>query len=310
MKVALYSTVFPAVLPFVGSWYHSVLRQEDQAFTVHLALDGVSPADVAEAVGGTIEAEFTTAARGDTPALVRQRAWTDLCDRFDLVVMVDADDVLHPSRVAGAIQALESADVDACALRLVDREGRPLGATLGPGAGRTMGDCAAWLPYRNLFGLSNTAYRTDYLRRWLPLPPDITAVDWYLATRACWDGATLTFDPVPRMDYRQHGRNIGRVLPPFDGAYLERATEVVLRHQQALLSLPLDAAGAAVRRGIARRVAEVKAFSDAMRDATRRSDYLEAINEPRRAVYAWWEVVAMPELETLWTNEVERTWTS
>jgi hypothetical protein len=74
------------------------------------------------------------------------------------------------------------------------------------------------MPLRNAFGLSNTAYRCDLLRRCLPIPASAWAVDWFLATRAWLLGATIEADPVVRMDYRQHGANMASVRPPFDEA--------------------------------------------------------------------------------------------
>ena len=56
----------------------------------------------------------------------------------------------------------------------------------------------------NVMGLSNTAYRSDLLRRCLPIPTEAELMDWLLAVRSLALGARLQFDPEPRMWYRQY----------------------------------------------------------------------------------------------------------
>ena len=57
-------------------------------------------------------------------------------------------------------------------------------------------------------------------------------MDWLLATRAWLLGARMQFDPVVRMDYRQHGENLVRTVGPFDDAQIARDTELVLQHYE------------------------------------------------------------------------------
>ncbi len=330
MNVALCSTVFPSILRFFRPFYESVQRQEDASFTVHLALDGVSPEELAAACGAEVDAEYSVAEPGWSPAQVRQQAWEQLCPRFDAVVLVDADDVLHPDRVRTAVHALDQADVYGCALELVDEAGADINLKFERPHADPDTDWSQSLALYNVFGLSNTAYRTRVLAAALPLPADVVAVDWYLVTRACWAGATLVFDDVPQMDYRQHGDNLGRVVPPFDAHYLAQATGAAQRHHARLASAlwgspPLASAPSASARlasapsvsapsasarshGSARsaewfareRAATVDAFATAMQQDATRDAYLEAINRPAKKVFAWWEFVAMPELETIW----------
>ena len=69
--------------------------------------------------------------------------------------------------------------------------------------------------------------------------PQLEAVDWYLITRAWLCGALLAFDPVVRMDYRQHGTNLARFRPPFTSDRVRADTDLVRRHfQQMLAGLP------------------------------------------------------------------------
>jgi len=229
---------------------------------------------------------------------VRQKALEKLVERYDGVVFVDADDLLHPSRIGAARAALEAHDVVACALRVVDGDGAPLGVTFRPPADA---EASTMLPRWNVFGLSNTAYRSTVLRRALPIPADARLVDWLLATRAWAQGAELAFDRDARMDYRQYDRNVARVLPPFTADRVRRDTTLVLAHYDIALGAdwPLpDWCANAIRTARDRAIAfreQVVHWDD------RLASYVEALNrlEPE---YVWWWSVAHPALEGLWAN--------
>ena len=158
----------------------------------------------------------------------------------DAVVFVDSDDILDPSRVAAAREALATADVVGCALRLADETGAELGAIFGPAGGALV---AADLPRTNVFGLSNSAYRVATLRSCLPIPDACALVDWLLATRAWAFGARLAFDSTPRMVYRQGAASATRVSPPFDARHVLAATDLVLGHYRVALESSAGPAG-------------------------------------------------------------------
>jgi len=303
-RLALYTTVYPAVLPYLGEWYASVSAQTDRDFDLWVGVDalgddavlaamGVAPTDPASAA-----ARLVRAPDGSLPAQVRANAIDRMVYAYDAVVFTDADDLLHPTRVAAARAALEECDVAACALRMVNEAGEDLGVTFGPAPDE---DPVEMLPRNNVFGLSNTAYRTDVLRRCLPIPAENPLVDWLLATRAHALGARMVFDSTPLMSYRQHGENIARVLPPFSVAEVEAAARHVIRHYRSLLDGPpsLDDVQHARIDSEARRVKE---FHLALAEsAERRQRYIEALNAlPPR--YVWWWCVANPKLEEVWRS--------
>ena len=235
---------------------------------------------------------------GASPAEVRAHAIGRMVDEYDAIVFTDSDDLLHPERVAAARAALESADVAACALRMVDAEARYLGIDFGPVDGE---DPVEMLPRNNVFGLSNTAYRTQVLRGCLPIPAENPLVDWLLATRAQALGARMTFDPTPLMSYRQHGENIARVLPPFSPAEVDAAARHVLRHYRSLLDGPVPL-GDPQRTRIDAESRRVREFHLALAEsAERRQRYIEALNAlPPH--YVWWWCVANPKLEDVWRS--------
>lgn len=300
-RIALYTTVYPAVLPYLSQWYASVRAQSDRDFDIWIGVDALTREDVIAALGAGADAHeiiMLLAPPGASSAEVRARVIRRLVGEYDAVIFTDSDDLLHPGRVAAARAALESADVAACALRIVDAEGRDTGVVFGPADGE---DPLEMLPRHNVFGLSNTAYRTEVLGRCLPIPADDPLVDWLLATRAHALGARMVFDATPLMSYRQYGENIARVLPPFSGAEVDAASRRVLRHYRSLLEGPprLDDAQ---RKRIDAESRRVEEFQLALAEsAERRQRYIEALNAlPPR--YVWWWCVANPKLEEVWRS--------
>lgn len=298
-RLALYTTWYPGVEPYLAAWHRSVAAQTDPDFDVWIGVDALDGGSLASDLGPGPSLHLLAQPSGSSPARVRGNAIAALLDRYAGIVFVDSDDLLEPTRVAAARRALDSADVSACALRIIDGAGRDLGLVFGDG---NPADWSDFLPRYNVFGLSNSAYRTSILRRCLPLGSDSPLVDWLLATRAWALGARLDFDRTPLMAYRQYAANIARVLPPFSEAEVRAATERVLGHYRAVLDTPGWAMppGPAAALGRAhRRAAEFAEAIEKAPSTLRR--YTEALNvlPPR---YVWWWLVANPDLENVWRN--------
>lgn len=297
-SLAVYTTVYPGVEPWLPTWADSIAAQTDRRFDLCIGLDALEPDAVQAAAGRPLAAEWMEANPGDTPARIRSRAIEYLAGRYAAVVFVDSDDLLHPSRIAAARLMLDGADVCGCALDIMDPGGRPVGVVFPapPGA-----DAASLLPRYNAFGLSNTAYRSDTLQHCLPIPDECELVDWLLATRAWSAGARLSFDDTPRMRYRQYPANVAPVLQPFSEGQVVAATARVLAHYRCVLDggWPVPAGN---RRALERERARVAAFD---RAARRRPGMLAAYVEALNAlppVVIWWWLVAHPELEAVWSS--------
>jgi hypothetical protein len=213
------------------------------------------------------------------------------------VVLVDSDDILHSSRVMAAKTALEDAGLAGCALRLVDEKGQDLHRAFDL---PTLFAPEDVLPRNNVFGFSNSAYRSELLRRCLPIPADTVLVDWFLATRAWLLGARLAFDSEPRMYYRQHSTNIARVTPPFSREQVIADTALVRRHFQLLL---VDATSGYIRERhleLKRVAAEINEFESLVVNCPAKLDvYVEALNDLQPPLI-WWSCVAFPKLGHMW----------
>jgi hypothetical protein len=264
-----------------------------------VGLDTIEPDAAIEAMGGNPNAIWVPAAPGDTPAQVRERAFAQITEAHDEVVLVDSDDVLHPSRVAAARKALQASDLAGCALRLIDHEGRDMGLTFGlpPQTGPE-----EVLPRNNVFGLSNSAYRSDLLRSCLPIPASAALVDWFLSTRAWLYGAAMLFDEKVLMYYRQHSANMARVRQPFSGEQVIRDVELVRQHFRILLDSPVGGNIPERREKVEQVTADVELFhQNIVLCPDRLANYIKALNEVDPAPL-WWSCVAHPLLSHMWSS--------
>lgn len=295
MKTALFSTVHPSAEPYVKAFLESVAAQDDCDFTLWLAFDLIEPAHFKDALAPFSDVQIVLS-ENDTPASLRQRALGCLLPTCDAVIFIDSDDILYPSRVSEAKLGLQTCDVYGCSLELIAQNGERLQRFL---KAPTEQDWGAMMPYANVFGLSNTAYRSKTLQRLLPIPTQVKLIDWFFATRAHLSGARLSFSNSTQMAYRQYPDNTALILPPFSPAYIARAAQLVLEHLHTIID-HLPEASTRELEPFKARLRDVERFAAMQKE--RREAYTDALNALPQKVYLWWECVAHKELSHLWTT--------
>ncbi len=298
MSLAVYTTIYPGVERFLGDWSLSLRQQTDQNYSLWIGLDSLSRENVEKLLGEDLKANWFIAPIRSTPAGIRQQALSRVVESSKAVVLVDSDDILEPSRLSAARTHLETSDLTGCALSLVDHNGVALGGSLSLPKGLLPEQV---LPRNNVFGCSNSAFKSSLLKQCMPIPSEAILVDWYLATRAWLLGAKISFDRTPRMKYRQHVANTARIRPPFSSDQILSDTSLVQTHFQLLKR-------SAISGFMPERVAELEKVSEditafkhqILSDPARLALYAAALNalqpEP-----IWWSSVANPALKHMWT---------
>jgi glycosyltransferase involved in cell wall biosynthesis len=175
--------------------------------------------------GSTDDSRQILARYGDRIGLILQQnggqaaainAGVERC-QGDVVIFLDADDVLRPeaaARVAAAFAADDGVSKVQFRMETIDAEGKPTGE-LKPAAHLPLpnGDVRAAelaYPYDLVWmATSANAFRTESLRRILPIPVaeyPRTGADWYLVHLGALLGRVVSLDAVGA-DYRVHGDN-------------------------------------------------------------------------------------------------------
>ena len=295
--LAVCTAIYPGVEEFLPAWYASLSAQTDRCFDLWIGLDSIASERVERVIDATVTAQWVSADPGATPAEVRQCVLSQVVTSYDGVVLVDSDDLLDPSRVGAARAALADCDLTGCALQIIDHDGQDLSLTLGLPPGFRLPNV---LPRNNLFGLSNSAFRSELLLRCLPIPASVDLVDWFLATRAWLLGARLGFDNTIRMLYRQHGANMTRVRGPFTAQQVIEDTRMVRKHFRIFREGREDDYLAERFAELERVAQDVELFYQRVTlDSTRLARYVAAFNALAIPTL-WWASVAYPALKHFW----------
>jgi glycosyl transferase family 2 len=175
--------------------------------------------------GSTDDSRQVLARYGDRIGLILQEnggqasalnAGMERCEG-DIVIFLDADDVLKPeaaARVADAFAADDGVSKVQFRTETIDAEGRPTGE-IKPAAHLSMpsGDlreAELAYPYDLVWmATSANAFRADAVRRILPIPEreyPVTGADWYLVHLTALLGRVVSLDAVGA-GYRVHSAN-------------------------------------------------------------------------------------------------------
>ena len=222
--IAVCSTIHPGVLPYLRPWAESLAAQTDPGFDLWVAADGVADGDLAVLAENGLKVEAVRPTAGSTPAEVRSELFAAVTGDYELVVAVDTDDVMAPERVAAARRSMAAADLCACAMDLIDGEGRLLRPGFCALDDASPGALGALLPRANVFGLSNTVARFSAAR--LPAAPAGRGRRTGSSPRRPGCAARVSLSIARRSwHYRQYGDNTAKVVPPFTAVDVRAATE-------------------------------------------------------------------------------------
>ncbi|WP_197018529.1 glycosyltransferase family A protein, partial [Methanoculleus sp. MH98A] len=180
-SLALFTTVYPEGVNYLKDWFSSVNYQDTSDFDIWIGCDRLSVEEAQKAMGGRIKATWVIRSGNESPIQFRERAIREMIEQYSEVVFVDSDDILEPSRVSAAQAALQHCDGYGCSMSIISEDGRDLAIEFNRPQKKSFQDI---LLRNNIFGLSNTAYRSEILRKCVPFPKNCVLLDWFIATRA------------------------------------------------------------------------------------------------------------------------------
>jgi hypothetical protein len=202
MKFALVTVIFPDIKEFFSEFAESLRNQTDQNFQLFILNDGCNLSDF-DLTGF----EYTILSAGGSITKNRERLISEAFkQKYEWIVFADADDWFEVNRIEVIRGLTRNYDIIANDIAPFSNE-----QYSDPKFEKILGKFRQidlnFIFDKNLFGLSNVACRTKFLKD-LVIPPEIIAVDWYLFSKALQAGAKACFTSLTKTYYRQWEKNI------------------------------------------------------------------------------------------------------
>jgi glycosyltransferase involved in cell wall biosynthesis len=202
MKFALATVIYPSVKQFFPEFIQSLRNQTDQGFHLLIVNDGCNLSDF-----DLSDFEYTLLDEGGSISKNREILINEAySQQYEWIVFADADDWFEANRIE-IIRSLIS-NYDVIANEIVPFTNEHFS---GPKFEHVLGNFQQidlnFIFDKNLFGLSNAACRTQFLKD-ITIPNEIIAVDWFLFTKAIQSGAKACFTAKTKTFYRQWEENI------------------------------------------------------------------------------------------------------
>lgn len=235
MRLAFFSVVYPAILPYLPDFFRSLEAQTRQDFDLLLINGGIQEANAT--LHAMTPLPFSLVDAAGPIAKVREQGINALIERgYDAVLFGDADDWFAPNRIEVCVQLLQTCDIVVNDLHLA---ADPQSVFAHFFFSRTLADQtpidAETVFSRNLLGLSNTALKLSNVAP-VKFDPSLIAVDWFFFTTLLAQGKRALFTNQTATFYRQYpGNLIG--LKQADRAAIERGLAVKLAHYRNLAFL-------------------------------------------------------------------------
>lgn len=286
VRIAICTTVFPAVLPYWKPFLDSLKNQERLADLI-VVNDGIDRVECLELNGypaGVVVFPGAGNAVQNRMLLVHN----GIALGYDWLVFADADDFSETNRIRMTLECASGVDCVINELAIVDGDGNLRNRSLWSSR---IGDRQridfGFLLDANIAGLSNTAIRASSLRG-IEIPESLEVADWYLFSRALYQGASAIFLSSTRTYYRQYGGNLAGAMKAPEPSMILRAIGIKKAHYEALERHVPEVGN---RARFFRRL-----HSAATRDSAVLERYCGQVPRVAGNAYFWWEFA--PYIET------------
>jgi len=130
----------------------------------------------------------------------------------EFIAFSDQDDIWQPWKLEKELQLITNKDLVCTNALMVDANGKSLGYTMKEVVGysyfpKSKEDQFLFLLQRNIVQGSTILARTEFLRKWIPIPAAFTFHDYYFALVACIENGIAYLNECS-IFYRQHTNNI------------------------------------------------------------------------------------------------------
>lgn len=284
-EVAVVSTVYPGMLPFLGNFLDSLEQQEFQEFDLLLANDGVE--NLGSRVGQRSFPWSSFEPGGSISDIRRALLKAALTKGYRKIVLADSDDTFADNRIGLMCRMLDSDSLVVNDLDLCDAGGRVSDQRY---FSRRLDDGDLLdrdsLLHGNLMGLSNTAVAAEVLIGSPALQAgDCIAFDWFLWSSILLAGVKGKFTSETSTLYRIYGENTAGLPQYITEPFVRKGVQVKRQHYALMAGLDDGFQGLAD---------EFEWTSRQMQSRAWLNDYLDALRANEIENNLWWEKIRTP----------------
>jgi hypothetical protein len=209
------TTIFPSVSGFLSTFFESIKKQTYKEFDLLIMNDGYI-GDIEQYGLENFSADVINICN-KTPAEIRAEGINYALEKnYKIIVLGDADDYFSENRIQKSVELLKNYDIVVNDLTIVDAgENNVIEGYLSSRINNKTEIPIEFIYERNIFGLSNTAFRTNFLKKDFRLINDkVIAFDWLLFSGLLLEGGKAIFTDECISYYRVYdGNTIGLSNP-------------------------------------------------------------------------------------------------
>lgn len=232
--------LYPGIENYLDDYFNSLQHQSYMDFDIWIYNDGLNKELLQKYMIKYKELNIYEKKLEDncTPAQIREIAIKGIKDKYDYLVLTDADDYFSSNRIEKSINILQKYDFSYNDMVLINSKGEEI-------SGKTYftNKCNPKI-VNNLFkilkknfcGLSNSAINLKTVNLdFLLIPENLIAVDWWIFSLLLMKGYKGCFLEDSFTYYRQHETNVVGGLNNLDEMKLLRGIDVKKQHYKMLL---------------------------------------------------------------------------
>ena len=286
-KTAFLTTIFPACEKYLPDFFTSLQNQTFKDFDIVVVIENVDKSQIKDLCTSEMTVKVVNSTQASAVGNRIQGLQYIVENGYNIVVFGDCDDTFSTNRVEESLKTLETADIAVNELMLVDENLTLLHNNyLSQRLENNQRLDADFIKDKNVFGLSNTALRTNILPEFDEIP-DVIAFDWYLYAEILENSEISTrFTDQCFTNYRQHEQNITG-MNNLDESYILRGVQVKLsQYKQLSQKFPKYNKMYTEFKKLSKRIAQNLDF---------RAKYIDKIKQKDFITPLWWEEIKLLE---------------
>jgi hypothetical protein len=239
MKIAICTSFYESARPFLGAYLDGLIAEaRDRDIELIAVIDNLVDSNRAlERAAAAMPVRVHQCPAGSSIAEVRgSMLRASMLSSAEILVFLDADDVVEVGAIDRHVAALEEADISFGDAQPIDLAGNFVRSPMFEGARiPDRVESSVEIERRNFFGLSNTAMWRHSLSEAACRPPrGNVATDWWLFTTLLDGGRKARRADGVVVRYRMHEANLLGAFPAMSASSLLKRCRIAIAHFEGL----------------------------------------------------------------------------